>query len=86
MTAEIVPLHARREREVPLTYEQLRVYLAQRGIDVSIRWLKYRSKDGMPSYLDVAGKRRFVPSQAMAWLERWAAQKGRDLRPPSASA
>ena len=35
----------------------------------SVRWLEYRLADGLPSEL-IAGRRKFMPSVADAWLRR----------------
>jgi hypothetical protein len=76
---EVVVLPSKREREVGLTYGQLGQFLLERGQPVSKRWLQARRAEGMPHFTDVAGRVRFYPSQAMPWLEAWAAQRGRKV-------
>lgn len=68
--ATVHELPVERVREHWLTYEQLRVFLSQRGYgDYSARWLRYRRAEGMPHVVDFAGRVRFLPSQVIPWLE-----------------
>jgi hypothetical protein len=69
----VVPIAAapsyRQEREVPLTYEQLRDHLHELGLGrPSKRWLQYRRVEGMPSVVTVTGSVRFLPSEVVPWL------------------
>lgn len=57
-------------REVPLSYDQLRDFLHDRGLGrPSRRWLQYRRAEGMPCRVTLTGRVVFVPSEVVGWLE-----------------
>ena len=69
----IVEFPRRQAQERPLTYSQL-----SREFGVSVRFLRYRYREGMPSEgLDYAGRRLFLPSQCREWLDRRQRRMGR---------
>ena len=66
------PRH-RQVEEVPLTYKAL-----SRELSVSLRFLRYRFAEGMPSEgLDYAGRRIFLASRCRAWLDERQRRLGR---------
>lgn len=77
MSAQVVHLPVRRQREAILTYDQLRIELEKRGHRVSKRWLQYRASEGMPFDFDYAGRKVFRLSEVLPWLDRWAADRRR---------
>lgn len=56
------PKQANRE----LSYEEL-----AEEIGMSVRWLRYRVKDGLPHRIDYAGRKRFLLSECRPWLDDW---------------
>jgi hypothetical protein len=74
--ARVIPFPRRLEREVPLTYPQL-----CQELGVSKRFLQDRVKEGMPDEgLDFAGRRRFLLSKAIPWLDARQQRLGRTMR------
>jgi hypothetical protein len=75
--SNVIHLPVKRQAEHALTYDQLALYLHQRGLTshpVSRRWLQLRRAEGMPHHVDRWSKRvMFVPSEAVEWLEGRAA-------------
>jgi hypothetical protein len=76
VSAKLIAFPRRPEREVPLTYVRL-----ARELGVSERFLKYRIKEGMPSAgLDYAGRRLFLLSEVIPWLDARQQRLGRTMR------
>jgi hypothetical protein len=75
LTGDVVAFPRRRGHDPELTYEQLAWELG-----VSKRFLQARHAEGMPSVgLDYAGRRRFLLSEATAWLDARQERLGRTM-------
>jgi hypothetical protein len=73
VSGTVVEFPRRQAQERPLTYGQL-----SRELGVSVRFLRYRYREGMPSEgLDYAGRRRFLASRCREWLDRRQRRMGR---------
>jgi hypothetical protein len=76
VSGQVVRFPRRVDHDPALTYEQLALELA-----VSKRFLQARYAEGMPSVgLDYAGRRRFLLSQVVAWLDARQQRVGRTMR------
>jgi hypothetical protein len=74
VSAQVVPFPRRQVQEVPLTLEALRLELG-----VSVRFLRYRIAEGMPSQgFDYRGRRIFLASECRAWLDERQKRMGRN--------
>jgi hypothetical protein len=75
VTGRVVQFPRRQAREVPLTYAQLSAEL-----QVSKRFLQQRVAEGMPSAgLDYAGRRTFLLSEVVPWLDSRQQRLGRTI-------
>jgi hypothetical protein len=75
MTGQVLQFPRRSEHEAPLSYRQLATALG-----VSVRFLKYRAKEGMPDAgVDYAGRRLFLLSEVTPWLDSRQVRLGRRL-------
>jgi hypothetical protein len=75
VSGKVVPFPRRSDHDPELTYAQL---AAHHG--VSKRFLQLRFAEGMPSVgLDYAGRRRFLLSEATAWLDARQKRLGRTM-------
>jgi hypothetical protein len=73
VSATVVEFPRHQAQERPLTYSQL-----SRELGVSVRFLRYRYREGMPSEgFDYAGRRLFLPSRCRKWLDRRQRRMGR---------
>jgi hypothetical protein len=68
----VVAFPRERSQAVELGYEQL-----AREVGMSVRWLQYRVKDGMPYREDYAGRKRFLLSECRPWLDDWYSKNRR---------
>lgn len=68
MSAAVVAISAhpryRLEREPSLGKAQIAACF-----NVSTRWIELRHHDGLPSFVDERGHRRYVPSEVEKWME-----------------
>ena len=69
----VVRFPARQVQEVPLT---LKAVAGELG--VSVRFVRYRVAEGMPSQgFDYRGRRIFLPSECRRWLDECQQKMGR---------
>jgi hypothetical protein len=74
VTGQVLRFPRRQVAEIPLTYKAL-----SHELGVSVRFLRYRFAEGMPSVgLDYAGRRVFLPSRCRAWLDGRQRRLGRE--------
>jgi hypothetical protein len=76
VTGSLIPFPRREGHDPALTYAQLAAELG-----VSKRFLQARYAEGMPSAgLDYAGRRLFLLSEVVAWLDTRQKRLGRTMR------
>jgi hypothetical protein len=75
VSGTVVEFPRRQAQERRLTYSEL-----SRELGVSVRFLRYRYREGMPSEgLDYVGRRVFLPSRCREWLDRRQRRMGRTV-------